>query len=106
MNRTDWKISRRSGSSLWFRTAIRRTPPQIGYTIAMYESLTHFLQTFSVEYRFLWAVLVMAVTAAAGLVLYGFWELVLRGVGLALSGGRRQAVGRPGRPGRPGRGGH
>ena len=77
-------------------------PPQIGYTIAMYESLTHFLQTFSVEHRFLWAVLVMAVTAAAGLVLYGFWELVLRGVGLVLSGGRRQAVGSQGRPGRGG----
>ena len=78
------------------------TPPQIGYTIPMYESLTHFLQTFSVEYRFLWAVLVMAVTAAAGLVLYGFWELVLRGVGLVLSGVRRQAVGSQGRPGRGG----
>ena len=78
------------------------TPPQIGYTIPMYESLTHFLQTFSVEHRFLWAVLVMAVTAAAGLVLYGFWELVLRGVGLVLSGVGRQAVGSQGRPGRGG----
>lgn len=53
----------------------------------MYESLTHFLKTFSSEFPFLWALLVMAVIAVTGLVLYGFWEIVLRGVGLALGGG-------------------
>ncbi|MCY4366009.1 MAG: hypothetical protein OXE17_07290 [Chloroflexi bacterium] len=55
----------------------------------MYESLTHFLKTFSAESPFLWALLVMAVIAMTGLVLYGFWEIVLRGVGLALGGGDR-----------------
>ena len=53
----------------------------------MYESLTHFLQTFSVESPFLWALLVMAVIAVAGLSLYGFWEIVLRGVGMVFGGG-------------------
>ena len=53
----------------------------------MYESLTHFLKTFSSEYPFFWALLVMAVIALAGLALYGFWEVVLRGVGMAFGGG-------------------
>ena len=74
----------------------------MGYTVPMYESLTHFLKTFSADSPLLWALLVMAVTAAAGLLLYGFWELVLRGVGLVLSGGKRQAVGSQGRPGHGG----
>ena len=54
----------------------------------MYESLAHFLKTFSAESPFFWALLVMAVTAVTALVLYGFWEIVLRGVGLALGGGQ------------------
>ena len=53
----------------------------------MYESLTHFLKTFSADSPLLWALLVMVVIAAAGLVLYGFWEMVLRAVGLTLGGG-------------------
>ena len=53
----------------------------------MYESLTQFLTTFSADFPFLWALLVMAVVAVAGLALYGFWEVVLRGVGLALGVG-------------------
>ena len=59
----------------------------------MYESLTHFLKTFSAESPFLWALLVMAVIATTGLVLYGFWEIVLRGVGLALNGGNNRGNG-------------
>ena len=54
----------------------------------MYESLAHFLKTFSAEYPFIWAMLVMLAIALAGLTLYGFWEAVLRGVGLAIGGGR------------------
>lgn len=53
----------------------------------MYESLTHFLQTFSVESPLLWALLVMVIIAVAGLSLYGFWEIVLRGVGMVFGGG-------------------
>ena len=55
----------------------------------MYESLVHFLKTFSAESPLLWALLVMAVIAVAGLGLYAFWELLLRGLRLAFSGGRR-----------------
>ena len=55
----------------------------------MYESLTHFLKTFSAEDPFLWALLVMAVIAVAGLALYGFWEIVLRGIGMVFGGGSR-----------------
>ena len=55
----------------------------------MYESLIQFLKTFSAEAPFLWALLVMAVIAVAGLALYGFWEVVLRGVGMAVGGGSR-----------------
>ena len=53
----------------------------------MYESLTHFLKTFSSESPFLWALLVMVIIAVAGLALYGFWEIVLRGVGMVFGGG-------------------
>ena len=65
----------------------------------MYESLAHFLKTFSAESPFLWALLIMSVTAVTGLVLYGFWEIVLRGVGLALGSGQN-------RDEDPGHGGH
>lgn len=66
----------------------------------MYESLTDFLKTFSAESPLLWALLVMAIIAVAGLALYGFWEVVLRGVGMALGnhGGRNHHS--------SGRGGH
>ena len=43
----------------------------------MYESLTHFLKTFSADEPLLWALLVTGVVAAASLALYVFWELVL-----------------------------
>ena len=72
----------------------------------MYESLVHFLKTFSAESPLLWALLVMAVIAVAGLGLYAFWELLLRGLRLAFSGGRRGNGDAPGnRPGQ-GAGGH
>lgn len=59
----------------------------------MYESLTQFLKTFSVESPFLWALLVMVVIAVAGLALYGFWEIVLRAIGMALGGNRGHGTG-------------
>lgn len=55
----------------------------------MYQSLIQFLVDFSGESPFLWALLVMAITALAGLSLYGFWEIVLRGIGITLGGGNR-----------------
>ena len=64
--------------------------PESAILSPMYESLTHFLQTFSVESPFLWALLVMAVIAVAGLSLYGFWEIVLRGVGMVFGVGGRK----------------
>ncbi len=76
----------------------------------MYESLTHFLKTFSADSPLLWALLVMVVIAAAGLVLYGFWEVVLRGLALAFSGGarndNRDGKNRDGNGNASGRGGH
>ena len=62
----------------------------------MYETLTHFLKTFSSESPFLWALLVMAVIAVAGLALYGFWEVVLRGVGMAFGRGNSHSSDRGG----------
>lgn len=53
----------------------------------MYESLTHFLKTFSAEAPLFWALLVMVIIASAGLLLYGFWEIVLRAVALTLGSG-------------------
>ena len=44
----------------------------------MYHSLTDFMINFSSDHSVLWALLVMAVVASTGLVLFGFWELVLR----------------------------
>jgi hypothetical protein len=46
----------------------------------MYQSLTHFLQNFSVESPILWALLVMIVIGGTGLSLYVFWELLLKGL--------------------------
>ncbi len=46
----------------------------------MYQSLTHFLQTFSSESPILWALLVMIVIGGTGLTLYVFWELALKGL--------------------------
>ncbi len=46
----------------------------------MFESLTAFLRSFSEGYPLFWALTIFVVIAATGLFLYGFWELVLRGV--------------------------
>ena len=62
----------------------------MGYTVLVYDSLAHFLTTFSAQYPLAWALLVMATIAAAGLLLYGFWELTRRGLG-GLLGSRRGA---------------
>ncbi len=51
----------------------------------MFESLSGFLRSFSDGYPLLWALAIFAVIAATGLFLYGFWELVLRGVGIFAS---------------------
>ncbi|PKB79305.1 MAG: hypothetical protein BZY88_14060 [SAR202 cluster bacterium Io17-Chloro-G9] len=44
----------------------------------MYESLTEFLRTASSGNPLVWALLIMAVVSMTSLVLYGFWEVVLR----------------------------
>ncbi len=44
----------------------------------MYDALTDFMKTFSADYPVLWALLVMAVVACASLLLFAFWEAVLR----------------------------
>ena len=44
----------------------------------MNESLTEFLTTFPVDNPLLWALLVMVVVAGISLVLYLFWEVLLR----------------------------
>ena len=44
----------------------------------MYDALTEFLRTFNTAYPLAWALLVMAVVACTSLVLYVFWEGVLR----------------------------
>lgn len=50
----------------------------------MYDTLTDFLKTFSAGHNFLWALLVVGVVACTSLLLFVFWELVLR---LLFSGG-------------------
>jgi hypothetical protein len=50
----------------------------------MYDTLTDFLKTFSADHSVLWALLVVAVVACTSLVLFVFWESVLR---LLFSGG-------------------
>ena len=44
----------------------------------MYDSLSEFINSFSADNPLLWALLVMGVVAGLSLVLFGFWELVLR----------------------------
>ena len=44
----------------------------------MYESLTEFLRTASAGNPLVWALLIMAMVSITSLVLYGFWEVVLR----------------------------
>ena len=44
----------------------------------MFDTLTDFMKTFSADYPALWALLVMAVVACTSLLLFAFWEVVLR----------------------------
>jgi hypothetical protein len=44
----------------------------------MYDTLSDFLRTFSVDYPLPWAFLVMGVVACTSLALYVFWEFALR----------------------------
>ena len=45
----------------------------------MLESLNGLLRSFSHGHPVLWALAVLVVIAAAGLALFGFWQLVLLG---------------------------
>ena len=54
----------------------------------MFEALTGFLRNFSEGYPLLWALAIVVVIAATGLFLFGFWQLVLRGVGTITSRNR------------------
>ena len=54
----------------------------------MFESLTGFLQNFSEAYPLFWALAIVVVIAATGLFLFGFWQLVLRGIGAIASRNR------------------
>ncbi len=51
----------------------------------MFEALTGFLRNFSEGYPLFWALAIVVVIAATGLFLFGFWELVLRGVATLVS---------------------
>ena len=44
----------------------------------MYESLTEFLTNAGTGNPVVWALLIMAMVTVTSLVLYGFWEVVLR----------------------------
>ncbi|MDP6548731.1 MAG: hypothetical protein QF659_01480 [Dehalococcoidia bacterium] len=50
----------------------------------MYDAFTDFLITFSAGHSILWALLVVGVVASTSVILFVFWELVLR---LLFSGG-------------------
>ena len=53
----------------------------------MYESLTEFLRNTSAGNPLVWALLIMAMVSITSLVLYGFWEVVLRLTFYRLSSG-------------------
>ena len=44
----------------------------------LYTGLNDFLRTFSAESPWLWALLVMAVMSVSSLLLYTFWEVVIK----------------------------
>jgi len=44
----------------------------------MYDTVTDFLKTFSAGHSISWALLVVAVVASTSLILFAFWEMVLR----------------------------
>ena len=44
----------------------------------MYETLTEFLRNTSAGNPLVWALLIMAMVSITSLILYGFWEVVLR----------------------------
>ena len=52
------------------------TLPRIGLP-DMYDSLSNFLVSLS-EHRGVWAVFVIGTMVTLSLILYGFWEIVLR----------------------------
>ena len=60
----------------------------------MYDALVEFLKTLSSQLPLVWALLVMGVVATTGLVLYLFWELLLRWVFSTWTKSRRRADGR------------
>jgi len=63
------------------QTPLAQQRPGMRYTnSAMYQTLSTFLQEFSVQFPLLWALLVTVIIAGGSLVLYAFWELVLRGL--------------------------
>ena len=68
--------------------------PHLDILDGMYDALTNFLQDFSSRSPLLWALLVMAVVAGTALVLYNFWQLVLRWVASAWARSRARANGR------------
>lgn len=53
----------------------------------MYDALTYFLNTFSVGYPILWALLVMAAIGGTGLGLYAFWEVALKAASAVIGRG-------------------
>ena len=59
----------------------------------MYQTLTDFLISFSAAQPVLWALMVMVFVAATGLFLYGFWEVVLRGLGRLWAAKNRRPAG-------------
>ena len=44
----------------------------------MYDTLSEFLRTFSSDHSLLWALMVTGAVAGTSLLLFLFWELVLR----------------------------
>ncbi len=44
----------------------------------LYTGFNDFLRTFSAESPWLWALLIMAVMSVSSLVLYAFWEVVIK----------------------------
>lgn len=57
----------------------------------MYDSLTDFMQDLSADSPVLWALLVMAVVVFASLILFAFWEVVLRLISARRPMGKRAA---------------
>ncbi|PKB63788.1 MAG: hypothetical protein BZY80_05485 [SAR202 cluster bacterium Io17-Chloro-G2] len=65
----------------------------------MYESLTEFLKNASAGNPLVWALLIMATVTVTSLILYGFWEVVLRLTLYRISSGNSS----PAKPGERGK---